>query len=172
MKERVGDPEMAELLTPDVGEYPLFAKRPPLDHEYMEAFNRDNVQLVDIKNREPIVEITKTGLRTTKNEFEFDIIVLATGFRAYTGALEAFPIRDASGQTLAEDDWSAHVSEVHAQTLMAQGGKVDSWMMGANIEDHNPRVLIYFGGAHVYYDRLDESAAAGFPELEFTKLAS
>ena len=238
MKERVDDPEIAELLTPDVGEYPLFAKRPPLDHGYMEAFNRDNVQLVDIKNREPIVEITKTGLRTTENEFDFDIIVLATGFRAYTGALEAFPIRGVSGQTLAEkwektsnsimgvsvadfpnmfvvtgpqapfanlptsieqnaiwiancikkmesegfdvctpkqqaeDDWSAHVSEVHAQTLMAQGDKVNSWMMGANIEDHNPRVLIYFGGAHVYYDKLDESAAAGFPELEFTKLAS
>jgi cation diffusion facilitator CzcD-associated flavoprotein CzcO len=238
MKERVDDPEIAELLTPDVGEYPLFAKRPPLDHGYMEAFNRDNVQLVDIKNREPIVEITKTGLRTTENEFDFDIIVLATGFRAYTGALEAFPIRGVSGQTLAEkwektsnsimgvsvadfpnmfvvtgpqapfanlptsieqnaiwiancikkmesegfdvctpkqqaeDDWSAHVSEVHAQTLMAQGDKVNSWMMGANIEDHNPRVLIYFGGAHVYYDKLDESAAAGFPELEFTKLAN
>ncbi len=238
MKERVDDPEIAELLTPDVGEYPLFAKRPPLDHGYMEAFNRDNVQLVDIKNREPIVEITETGLRTTENEFEFDIIVLATGFRAYTGALEAFPIRGISGQTLAEkwektsnsimgvsvadfpnmfvvtgpqapfanlptsieqnaiwiancikkmesegfdvctpkqqaeDEWSAHVSEVHAQTLMAQGDKVNSWMMGANIEDHNPRVLIYFGGAHVYYDKLDESAAAGFPELEFTKLAS
>ena len=238
MKERVDDPEIAELLTPEVGEYPLFAKRPPLDHGYMEAFNRDNVKLVDIKNREPIVEITETGLRTTENEFEFDIIVLATGFRAYTGALEAFPIRGISGQTLAEkwektsnsimgvsvadfpnmfvvtgpqapfanlptsieqnaiwiancirkmetegfdvctpkqqaeDEWSAHVSEVHAQTLMAQGDKVNSWMMGANIENHNPRVLIYFGGAHVYYDKLDESAAAGFPELEFTKLAS
>jgi hypothetical protein len=72
----------------------------------------------------------------------------------------------------AEDDWSAHVSEVHAQTLMAQGNKVNPWMMGANIEDHNPRILIYFGGAHVCYDKLDESAAAGFPELEFTKLAS
>ena len=236
MKERVDDPEIAELLTPDVGEYPLFAKRPPLDHGYMEAFNRDNVQLVDIRNREPIVEITETGVRTTEHEFEFDIIVLATGFRAYTGALEAFPIRGQSGQTLedkwetssnsimgvsvadfpnmfvvtgpqapfanlptsiqqnaiwiancikkmesegfdvctprkeAEDEWTAHTAEIHEQTLMAQGDKVNSWMMGANIANHNPRVLVYFGGANAYYDRLDESASAGFPELEFSHL--
>jgi len=237
MKERIEDPEIAELLTPEVGEYPLFAKRPPLDHGYLEAFNRDNVHLVDIKDREPLVEITETGVRTTENLYEFDIIVLATGFRAYTGALEAFPIRGLSGQTLrekwektsnsilgvcvadfpnlfmvtgpqapfanlptsieqnviyiadcikkmesegydvctprqeAEDEWSAHVAEVHRQTLMAEGDKVHSWMMGANIENHNPRVLIYFGGANVYYDKLDESANEGFPELEFSRLA-
>jgi cyclohexanone monooxygenase len=238
MKERVDDPEIADLLTPEVGEYPLFAKRPPLDHGYLEAFNRDNVHLVDIKDREPIVEITETGVRTTENHFEFDIIVLATGFRAYTGALEAFPIRGKSGQTLrekwehtskaimgvcvadfpnlfmvtgpqapfanlptsieqnaiwiadcikkmesegydvfeprqeAEDQWSAHVAEVHKQTLMDVGDQVHSWMMGANIENHEPRILIYFGGANVYYDKLRESVNGGFPELEFERLAS
>ncbi|KAA1192376.1 NAD(P)/FAD-dependent oxidoreductase [Pseudohalioglobus sediminis] len=237
MKERIDDPEIAELLTPSTDDYPLFAKRPPLDHGYLESFNRDNVHLVDIKDREPIVEITETGVRTTENDYEFDIIVLATGFRAYTGALEAFPIRGKSGQSLAEkwqetsnsimgvcvadfpnlfiitgpqapfanlptsieqnamwiadcikkmegdgydlfeprqdaeDEWSAHVSEVHEQTLMAEGDKVNSWMMGANIENHKPRVLIYFGGANVYYDKLRESVNDGFPELEFRRLA-
>jgi cyclohexanone monooxygenase len=237
MKERVDDPEIADLLTPEVGEYPLFAKRPPLDHGYLEAFNRDNVHLVDIKDREPIAEITETGVRTTENHYEFDIIVLATGFRAYTGALEAFPIRGKSGQTLrekwehtskaimgvcvadfpnlfmvtgpqapfanlptsieqnaiwiadcikkmesegydvfeprqeAEEQWSAHVAEVHKQTLMDVGDQVYSWMMGANIENHEPRILIYFGGANVYYDKLRESVNDGFPELEFERLA-
>ncbi|MFT6957125.1 MAG: cation diffusion facilitator CzcD-associated flavoprotein CzcO [Halieaceae bacterium] len=238
MKERINDPAVAEILVPSVDDYPLFAKRPPLDHSYLEAYNRDNVQLVDIKNREPIVEITETGIRTTENEFEFDIIVLATGFKAYTGGLEAFPIRGASGQSLsekwhttsncimgvcaadfpnlfmvtgpqapfanlptsieqnaiwiadcikkmesegydvfkpkqdAEDEWSAHVFDVHEQTLMNGGDQVNSWMMGANIEGHKPRVLIYFGGANVYYDKLRESVDAGFPELEFERLAS
>ncbi len=237
MKERVNDPELADLLTPNLGDYPLFAKRPPLDHGYLEAFNRDNVHLVDIKDREPIVEITETGVRTTENHYEFDIIVLATGFRAYTGALEAFPIRGKSGQSLrekwettsdsimgvfvadfpnlftitgpqapfanlptsieqnviyitdcikkmenedydvcspkreAEEEWSAHVADIHAQTLMAHGDEVHSWMMGANIENHRPRVLIYFGGANVYYDRMRESANSGFPEVEFSRRA-
>ncbi len=238
MRERIDDPAKADILVPTTDDYPLFAKRPPLDHHYLEAYNRDNVHLVDIKNKEPITEITETGVRTTENDFEFDIIVLATGFRAYTGALEAFPIRGESGQSLrekwettsnclmgvcaadfpnlfmvtgpqapfanlptsieqnaiwisdcikkmesegydvfradkeAEDEWSAHVSEVHRQTLMNQGDSVNSWMMGANIENHNPRVLIYFGGANAYYDRLRESVDAGFPELKFEKRAA
>jgi len=233
MRERVNDPELADLLCPTYDDYPLFAKRPPLDHGYMEAFNRDNVRLVDIKKREPIVEITETGVRTTQNAFEFDIIVLATGFKAYTGALEAFPIIGATGQTLnekwgtvsgsimgvcvadfpnmfmvtgpqapfanlptsieqnaiwiaacvrkmeheghatfwpkaeAEAAWTKQTADIHAQTLMAQGDKVNSWMMGANRADKGARVLIYFGGANFYYDALDQSAAAGFPELEF-----
>jgi cation diffusion facilitator CzcD-associated flavoprotein CzcO len=235
MKERVKDPELAELLAPSFDDYPLFAKRPPLDHGYLEAFNRDNVHLVDIKTREPLVEITETGVRTTKKDYDFDIIVLATGFKAYTGALEAFPIHGADGQTLgdhwraqsgsimgtcvagfpnlfivtgpqapfanlptsieqnvkwiaaclskmeregfavawprreAEEAWTAQTAEIHAQTLMAEGYKVNSWMMGANRDDKAPRVLIYFGGAKAYYDALDESAANGFPELEFRK---
>jgi cyclohexanone monooxygenase len=71
----------------------------------------------------------------------------------------------------AEEAWSAHVAEVHRQTLMDVGDQVHSWMMGANIENHDPRVLIYFGGANVYYDRLRESVNDDFPELEFEKLA-
>ncbi len=237
MKERIEDPEIAELLTPAPGEYPLFAKRPPLDHGYLEAYSRDNVKLVDIRDREPIVAIDETGVRTTENHYDFDIIILATGFRAYTGGLEAFPIRGQSGQSLrekwqttsksimgvcvadfpnmfivtgpqapfanlptsieqntqwithcikkmesegfdvctpkqdAEDAWTAHTAEIHEQTLMAEGDKVNSWMMGANIKHHKPRVLIYFGGANVYYDKMDESVEADFPELQFDKLA-
>ena len=55
---------------------------------------------------------------------------------------------------------------------MAEGDKVNSWMMGANREDRKPRVLIYFGGANVYYDKLKESADNGFPELEFAEHAA
>ena len=55
---------------------------------------------------------------------------------------------------------------------MAQGDKVNSWMMGANLEKRKPRVLVYFGGAHIYYDKLRESADAGFPELSFCKSAA
>jgi cyclohexanone monooxygenase len=104
MRERIDDPEVADILVPKADDYPLFAKRPPLDHDYLEAFNRDDVHVVDIKNREPLAEITETGIRTAENHYEFDIIVLATGFQAYTGALEAFPIRGESGISL-RDKW-------------------------------------------------------------------
>ena len=67
----------------------------------------------------------------------------------------------------AEDAWVAETADIHRQTLMAQGDKVHSWMMGANLANRSPRVLIYFGGANVYYDKLRKSADAGFPEVEF-----
>ncbi|MBO6566198.1 MAG: NAD(P)/FAD-dependent oxidoreductase [Pseudomonadales bacterium] len=235
IRQKVNDPDTADLLTPKG--YPLFAKRPPLDHGYFEAFNRDNVHLVDIDEREPLQEITEQGIRTTENDYEFDIIVLATGFKAYTGAVEKLDIHDSHGVSLkdkwqnesasimgvciadfpnffmitgpqapfanlptsieqnimwitdcivkmekegfevctptkeAEEAWSDHTAEIHAQTLMAEGHKVNSWMMGANIPDKKPRVLIYFGGADVYYDRLRESADGGFPELKFSRIA-
>ena len=69
----------------------------------------------------------------------------------------------------AEEAWTAQTADIHGQTLMAEGYKVNSWMMGANREDKDPRVLIYFGGANFYYDALDKSAEEGFPELEFEK---
>jgi len=74
-------------------------------------------------------------------------------------------------QQSAEDEWVAHTADIHSQTLMAQGDKVNSWMMGANLEDKTARVLIYFGGANVYYDKLRESVDTGFPEIKFEKLA-
>ena len=98
MKEKVNDPKTADLLTPKG--YPLFAKRPPLDHGFYEAFNRENVHLVDIKDEEPITMITESGVQTTKDHYDFDIIILATGFQAYTGALEAFDIRGSSGVSI------------------------------------------------------------------------
>jgi cyclohexanone monooxygenase len=102
--EIVEDPQTATLLTPTT--YPLFAKRPPLDHGYYEAFNRSNVHLVDIAETEPLVEITDKGVRTTRAEYEFDILVLATGFDALTGALDRLDIRGRDAVTLKEK-WQA-----------------------------------------------------------------
>ncbi len=80
------------------------SKRPPIDTDYFETFNRDNVKLVDIR-KAPIVEITPRGLRTEGGEHELDIIVFATGFDAMTGSLLKIDIRGLGGQTLA-DKWA------------------------------------------------------------------
>src|SRR5438046_2142866 len=77
IRETVNDPQTAELLCPQG--YPYGAKRPPIDTDYYETFNRENVTLVDISEA-PIEAITPTGLRTTTAEYEFDAIVFATGF--------------------------------------------------------------------------------------------
>jgi cation diffusion facilitator CzcD-associated flavoprotein CzcO len=80
-------------------------KRPPIDTHYFETFNRDNVELVDLK-AEPIVEVTERGIRTTAREYPLDIIVFATGFDAMTGALLNLNITGAHGASL-KDAWAA-----------------------------------------------------------------
>ncbi|WP_375461726.1 flavin-containing monooxygenase [uncultured Enterovirga sp.] len=101
--EIVKDPEVAERLTPR--DHGFATKRPPIDTDYFDTFNRDNVLLVDLK-KEPIVEITETGVRTTEREYELDILVFATGFDALTGPLIAMDIRGSGGVSLKEA-WAA-----------------------------------------------------------------
>lgn len=103
IREVVKDPDVAATLSPN--DHPFGSKRPPIDTHYFETFNRDNVQLVDIK-RSPIVEITPTGIRTQNAEYELDAIVFATGFDAMTGSLLKMDIRGTNGQRL-EDKWEA-----------------------------------------------------------------
>jgi cation diffusion facilitator CzcD-associated flavoprotein CzcO len=99
IREIVRDPRVAELLAPK--DHPFFTKRPPLEHGYYEAFNRDNVELVDVR-RSPIEEITPTGVRTRDAEYELDSIIYATGFDAMTGALFKMGIRGRGGTPLTE----------------------------------------------------------------------
>ncbi|GAA1214214.1 flavin-containing monooxygenase [Prauserella alba] len=101
--ERVDDPETAELLCPR--DYPYGTKRPPLETDYYEAFNRDNVHLVDVKSNE-IVSVTPNGvLLADGTEHELDVLVLATGFDACTGPLLAMNITGVGGRALA-DHWA------------------------------------------------------------------
>ena len=83
IRETVRDPKTAAKLMPD---YYLGTKRQLLDNGYYETFNRDNVTLVDLRE-DPLQEITPTGVRTATGEHPLDMLVLATGFDAVTGAL-------------------------------------------------------------------------------------
>ncbi|XOV89691.1 MAG: flavin-containing monooxygenase [Pseudomonadota bacterium] len=99
----VKDPETAEGLMPRG--YPIGCKRPVIDTDYYETFNRDNVTLVDLR-RGGIREITETGIQTEQGHFEFDALVYATGFDAMTGALLNIDIKGRDGKQLAEH-WEA-----------------------------------------------------------------
>jgi cyclohexanone monooxygenase len=93
----VADPGTAELLCPR--DHPLGAKRPPLGHFYYETFNRENVRLVDVRER-PITHISTDGVCVGEREYAADIIVFATGFDAVTGTLNQIDIRGRDGHTL------------------------------------------------------------------------
>jgi cation diffusion facilitator CzcD-associated flavoprotein CzcO len=103
IRDIVKDPEVADALCPTT--YPIGIKRPCLDTNYYATFNKDNVHLVNLR-KTPLVEFTAKGIRTTEREYEFDTIILATGFDAVTGALGAIDIRGRDGVRLT-DKWSA-----------------------------------------------------------------
>lgn len=102
VRRTVRDPAVAEALSPRG--YPLGCKRPVLDAHYFETFNRDNVSLVDLQ-ADPIQEVTATGIRTEQRFVELDVLVLATGFDAMTGALTRIDVRGRDGRSL-RDDWA------------------------------------------------------------------
>ena len=99
IKRRVKDPQVAEKLLPK--NYGLGCKRQVLDRDYYDTFNRDNVLLVDVQEN-PITAIDSTGIQTTIDHYELDVLVYATGFDAMTGALLNANITGRNGQTLQE----------------------------------------------------------------------
>jgi acetone monooxygenase len=107
IRARIKDQKVAEKLIPTT--YGFGTKRVPLETNYFEAFNRDNVELVDV-NETPIERLTEGGVRTADGKVrEIDILILATGFDAGTGALTRIDIRGRGGRSL-KDEWSKEIS--------------------------------------------------------------
>ena len=103
IRERVRDPRMREMLLPPKDQ-PIGAKRPIVETDYFETYDRDNVDLIDIR-ADPIVEFTPTGIRTESGDHDLDVIILATGFDAVTGPLLRLNITGRDGIPLA-DQWA------------------------------------------------------------------
>lgn len=99
LRETVTETEMADKLTPRG--YPIFAKRVCVDDNYYATFNRDNVALVALSET-PIKRLVPEGIETTHGVHEFDAIVFATGFDAFTGAISKIDVRGPAGEALAE----------------------------------------------------------------------
>ena len=101
IRQRVKNPEIADKLIPT--NHGFGTRRVPLETQYFEVYNRDNVELVDIRQT-PIERITPNGIQTSDAEYEFDIIIYATGFDALTGSFDRIDIRGTNGQRL-KDKW-------------------------------------------------------------------
>ncbi|TLF72577.1 flavin-containing monooxygenase [Nocardia cyriacigeorgica] len=95
----IDDPEVAELLIPT--DHPIGTKRICTDTNYYQTYNRDNVQLVNLRAT-PIERIDAGGVHTTADYYPLDALVLATGFDAMTGSVAKLNIVGRDGRTLNE----------------------------------------------------------------------
>ncbi|MDC0712582.1 NAD(P)/FAD-dependent oxidoreductase [Stigmatella sp. ncwal1] len=106
----VKDPVTAEALKPY---YNPLCKRPCFHDEYLDTFNRPNVQLVDTEGK-GVERITPTGVVVKGKEYPVDCLIYASGFEVsteYTRRL-GFDIRGRGGKSL-RDSWADGAATLH-----------------------------------------------------------
>ena len=99
--QKLGDPSLLDKMLPHT---PVGCKRLCVDSGYYESFGADHVNLVDLKE-EPIDHISAHGVHTSAENYEVDILILATGFDAMTGAVTRIDVTGRDGQSL-EGKWA------------------------------------------------------------------
>jgi cyclohexanone monooxygenase len=110
----ITDPAIAEALKPW---YNYLCKRPLYSDDYLEAFNKPNVTLVDTNGR-GVDSVTEDGLVVNGTPYEVDAIVLATGYEvgAAPHKVGEYELRGRNGLTL-DEKWADGVRTVHGTQM-------------------------------------------------------
>lgn len=118
MRARLNDPALEAVLIPDADDYGFGTHRVPLEMNYLEVYHRPNVTAVSVKDN-AITEIVPEGIKLADGTIhELDIIILATGFDAGSGALSRIDIHGRDGRLL-RDDWGREIRT--AMGMMVHG---------------------------------------------------
>jgi acetone monooxygenase len=116
MRARLKEQRLIDILVPT--DFGFGTHRVPLERGYLEVYHRENVELVGVRDN-PIVRIRPEGIELADGTVhELDVIIMATGFDAGTGALTRIDIRGRGGRSLAED-WSRDIRTTMG--LMVEG---------------------------------------------------
>ncbi|SFU20535.1 flavin-containing monooxygenase [Sedimentitalea nanhaiensis] len=108
MRARLKDPALIDILVPKSGDYGFGTHRVPLESNYLEAYLRDNVQAVSVRDN-PIAEIVPQGVKLADGTVhELDVIIMAVGFDAGSGALTRINITGRNGMTI-RDEWAKDI---------------------------------------------------------------
>jgi len=109
IRERMTDPKKQELMAPEEPPYYFGTKRTPLENKYYEILDQPNVEIVDL-TKAPLETFTETGMRTEDGkEYDFDYVVLATGFDSFTGSMSNMGLKNKDGVDI-KDAWSKGIS--------------------------------------------------------------
>ena len=127
MSARLKDPKLIDILVPKPGEYGFGTHRVPLETQYLETYLRDNVEAVAVRDN-PISEIVPEGIKLADGTvYELDVIILAVGFDAGSGALSRIDITGRDGMSL-RDEWQ---KDIRTTLGMQKYGFPNLFMTGA-----------------------------------------
>jgi len=106
----VQDPKTADALKPW---YNQFCKRPCFHDDYLAAFNRPNVHLIDTAGK-GVDRITEHGIVAAGREYEIDCLIYATGFEVGTSYTRrsGYELYGRGGQSLT-DKWKDGAETLH-----------------------------------------------------------
>ena len=106
----VEDPSTAEALKPW---YRQFCKRPCFHDDYLQAFNRPSVTLVDTDGR-GVDAITSAGVVVGDRQYQLDCLIYATGFEVGTEYTRraGYDVIGSRGHSLSEH-WRDGIRSVH-----------------------------------------------------------
>jgi cyclohexanone monooxygenase len=166
IRGRVGDTvskaEAAEALKPW---YRQFCKRPTFNDEYLDAFNRDNVHLIDVSDTKGVEQITDNAVIANGETYEVDCIIYATGFEITTSAHRRvdFDTIGRNGQSL-YDHWANGFRTLHG---LSSHGFPNWFTIGINQNGLSPNMTAMFDdqAVHVGYI-IDEVKKRGLQAAE------
>lgn len=110
----VRDANTAQALKPW---YRQNCKRPGFNDDYLEAFNRPNVFLVDVSESRGVERITENGIVANDKELPIDCIIFATGFEITTTLRRRvdYDIVGEGGRSIF-DHWSNGIRTLHGHS--------------------------------------------------------
>ncbi|WP_305093254.1 NAD(P)/FAD-dependent oxidoreductase [Prescottella sp. R16] len=166
----VEDPTTAENLKPW---YDLFCKRPGFHDDYLPAFNRPNVHLVDTAGQ-GVERITPTGVVVDGQEYPVDCLIYASGFEYGTGGSEivnraGFEVVGRGGIELSEA-WADGMETLHGMHVHGYPNMfiIQLWQgsfLGANVTQSNNYAAENIAAI------VEKVLAEGNDEVEVTKEA-
>ncbi|MEI7715582.1 MAG: NAD(P)/FAD-dependent oxidoreductase [Mycobacterium sp.] len=111
----VADAATAESLKPY---YRFLCKRPCSNDDYLAAFNRPNVTLVDVSSSKGVERATAKGLVANGTEYEVDCIIYASGFEITTEISRRYSIETIEGRDRVSlfDHWRDGYTTLHGMT--------------------------------------------------------
>ncbi len=162
--DTVADGQVAEALKPW---YRQFCKRPTFNDEYLDTFNLENVELIDVSDSKGVERITERGVVANGIEYEVDCIVYATGFEITTSAHRRvdFDTIGRDGRSL-YDHWADGFRTLHG---LSSHGFPNWFTIGINQNGLSPNMTAMFDdqAMHVAYI-VDEVKRRGKDVAEVT----